>query len=229
MKIENLCKTYYLHDGNTLKAVNDVSLTIAKGETLGLIGESGCGKSTLLRCLLLLEKMDTGNLIFEDNNMSDLKKNELFLFRRKAQMIFQNAYGSLNSKMTVGQNIAEPLHIHHIFENHLINKHVYDLLDAVGINKNMFSSYPRELSGGQRQRVAIARALALKPLLLVCDEPTSSLDLSIQMQILTLLKDLQKEYHLTYLFVSHDLDVIRLMADRVAVMQAGRISRVLVK
>jgi len=223
MQIEKLSKSYLLPTGKILKAVEDVSFTLFKGETFGLVGESGCGKTTLVRCLLRLEKADSGKVFFDGKEISDLTGRELFQFRRETQMIFQNISGSLNPKMTIGESIAEPLHIHQIVPKEGVFKEVCRLLDSVGLSSSTYRKYPYEFSGGQKQRVAIARALSLRPRLLICDEPVSALDVSIQAQIINLLKDLQKEYHLTYFFIAHEEALVRYMSDRVAIMHQGQL------
>ncbi len=222
-EVKGLSKNYHLSDRTILKAVDDISFSIEKGETLGLIGESGSGKTTLMRCLLLMEEKTKGELFFEGQNVASFGKKELFHFQAQAQMIFQNAYASLNPRMTVGENVAEPLIIHQKLDKRLIDKEVRRLLDLVGLDSGTFQRYPYEFSGGQRQRIVIARALALKPRLLICDEPTASLDLSIQAQVINLLKELQKEFQLTYLFATHDLALAKYMSDRIAVMHQGKL------
>lgn len=203
-------------DKQTITAVKAVSLQIKEGEILGLVGESGCGKSTLARLLMRLEKPTSGQISFEGNEISRSKDRSLC---RQMQMIFQDPYASLNPRMTVKDLIAEPLHIHKI----PIGNTVSELLELVGLPQNALYRFPHEFSGGQRQRIGIARALALKPKFLVCDEPISSLDVSIQAQIVELLLNLQKELNLTYLFIAHDLARVRYISDRVAVMYQGEI------
>jgi oligopeptide/dipeptide ABC transporter ATP-binding protein len=206
-----------------LKAVDDVSFTIKNGETLGLVGESGCGKSTLSRVVLRLTDADNGEILFGGQNTLKLKGAELRKVRTQMQMIFQNPFGSLNPRMTVGEIIEAPMIINKTAGRADRQKKVRELLDLVGLDKQYFNRYPHEFSGGQRQRIGIARALALNPKLLVCDEPVSALDVSIQSQILNLLYDLQKEFGLTYLFISHNLSVVKYVSNRIAVMYLGKI------
>ena len=208
-------------------AVSNINLEIYKGETFALVGESGCGKSTLGRLLIRLIEPTNGKVEFDGCNLYDLKPAQLREIRKKMQLIFQDLYASLNPRMTVKQIIAEPLITHKMYKNKEdMLKRINELMREVGIRQEFLNRYPHQFSGGQRQRIGIARALALKPKLIICDEPVSALDVSIQSQIINLLNKLQKEYNLTYLFISHDLSVVRYISDRVCVMFLGKICEV---
>jgi oligopeptide transport system ATP-binding protein len=209
-----------------VKAVDGVSLEIREGETLGLVGESGSGKSTTGYCILQLLKPTSGSIRFDGTELTELGREGLRRTRRDMQIVFQDPYSSLDPRMTVGNIVAEPLEVHGIGTRRSRRETVRRLLDTVGFDPNFTNRYPHEFSGGQRQRIGIARALALNPKLIVCDEPVSALDVSIQAQILNLLKDLQRDFGLTYLFIAHDLAVVRTMSDRIAVMSRGRLVEV---
>jgi oligopeptide transport system ATP-binding protein len=230
LEVRNLVKHFPVGGGlfggkpGLVQAVDGVSFSIARGETLGLVGESGCGKTTTGRCILQLERPTSGQVLFEGRDLTTLDEAELRAVRRHMQVIFQDPYSSLNPRMTVGQIIAEPLAVHGIVTAAAARQQrVRDLLVRVGLLAQHADRYPHEMSGGQRQRVGIARALAMEPSLIICDEPVSALDVSIQAQIINLLEDLQAEYRLTYLFIAHDLAVVRHISDRVAVMYLGKI------
>ena len=209
-----------------VKAVDGVSFNVAEGETLGLVGESGSGKSTTGYCILQLLKPTSGSIKFMGKELTKLGREELRRMRREMQIIFQDPYASLDPRMTVGGIVAEPLEVHGIGTRRSRAETVRRLLEIVGFDPNFTNRYPHEFSGGQRQRIGVARALALNPKLIVCDEPVSALDVSIQAQILNLLKDLQRDFGLTYLFISHDLAVVRTMSDRIAVMNQGKLVEV---
>jgi oligopeptide/dipeptide ABC transporter ATP-binding protein len=209
-----------------VKAVDDVSFHLRQGETLGLVGESGCGKTTVGRSILRLMEPTAGEVTFEGRDVLALTPKELRQARRRMQLIFQDPYSSLNPRMTIGAIVSEPLKIHKIAKGKALQEQVDQLFMRVGLRPENQSRYPHEFSGGQRQRVGIARALALNPKFIVCDEAVSALDVSIQAQILNLLRDLQQEFHLSYLFITHDLNVVQYLADRIAVMYVGKFAEV---
>jgi oligopeptide transport system ATP-binding protein len=229
IRVENLTKHFPIMRGiiqrevGRVRAVDNISFNIYKGETLSLVGESGCGKTTAGRTLLQLYPPTSGKVFFGDVELTALKGESMRLMRRKMQMIFQDPYSSLNPRMSIGQILSEPLEQHGIASGKEKNEMVKDLLIKVGIHPYFIDRYPHECSGGQRQRVGIARALALRPELIVCDEPISALDVSVQAQVVNLLKSLQKEMGLTYLFIAHDLSMVRHISNRVGVMYLGKI------
>lgn len=232
LEVQNL-KTYYPILGGVLrrrvgwvKAVDDVSFYINPGETLGMVGESGCGKSTIGRTIIRLVKANAGRVLFEGEDVLRLKGNQLKHMRRNMQIIFQDPYASLNPRMPVGDIIGEGLKVHGMTGRKKRERTVQEYLSVVGLRKEYVRRYPHEFSGGQRQRIGIARALALKPKLVVCDEPVSALDVSIQSQVLNLLDDLQKQFGLTYLFIAHDLSVVEYISNRVVVMYLGKTAEV---
>ena len=207
-----------------VKAVDGLNFDIFRGETLGLVGESGCGKTTTGRSVLQLYRPTAGSVLFQGQELTKLKGDKLRRMRRQMQMIFQDPYASLNPRMTVGDIIGEPLQVHDILKGQARRDRVQDLLRTVGLNPYFVNRYPHEFSGGQRQRIGVARALAVQPEFIVCDEPISALDVSIQAQIINLLEDLQAKFNLTYLFIAHDLSVVRHISDRIAVMYLGKIA-----
>ena len=230
LQVVNLEKHFPITSGfvfenqvGAVKAVDGISFEVLKGETLGLVGESGCGKSTLGRTILRLHRPTSGEVFFEGKNLVELKGKALRKVRRRAQMIFQDPYSSLNPRTTVYEIISEPLQIHNIATGKECVERVQELLNKVGLNHRFVNRYPHEFSGGQRQRIAIARALALNPEFIVCDEPISALDVSIQAQIVNLLEELQDEFKLTFLFIAHDLSMVRHISRRVAVMYLGKL------
>lgn len=230
LEVQNLKKYFPLKEGffnrqtSQIKAVDGVSFQLTKGETFGLVGESGCGKSTLGRTIVRLYEPTEGKVIFRGQNLADLSGASLRRERRNIQMIFQDPFSSLDPRMTIGQALNEPFEIHQMLVTSAERiTRIRNLLELVGLSPSVMNRYPHEFSGGQRQRIAIARAIALDPELIICDEPVSALDVSIQAQILNLLKDLQERLQLTYLFISHDLGVIEYFCDRIAVMYLGKV------
>ncbi|ADL69560.1 oligopeptide/dipeptide ABC transporter, ATPase subunit [Thermoanaerobacterium thermosaccharolyticum DSM 571] len=223
LEVKNL-KKYFHVNGGILKAVDDVSFTIKRGETLGLVGESGCGKSTTGRTVIGLYEATGGSVIFDDIPVHKMNDETRRKFARKAQMIFQDPYASLNPRMTVGDIVGEGIDIHGLYTGKERRERIYNLLELVGLNREHANRFPHEFSGGQRQRIGIARAMAIEPEFIVCDEPISALDVSIQAQIVNLLMNLQEEKGLTYLFIAHDLSMVRHISDRVAVMYLGSIA-----
>jgi oligopeptide/dipeptide ABC transporter ATP-binding protein len=213
----------YPNRGEAVRALDGVSLDVRRGETLGLVGETGCGKSTLARCITRLYELTAGRVVFDGTDISTLSRARLRPYRRRMQLIFQDPYGSLNPRRRVGSVIGDPFAIHGIAEGRERKRRVQELMELVGLNAEHYNRFPSEFSGGQRQRIGIARALALQPDLLICDEPVSALDVSIQAQIMNLLIDLQETLGLTYVFIAHDLSVVRHVSDRIAVMYLGRI------
>jgi oligopeptide/dipeptide ABC transporter ATP-binding protein len=206
-----------------VRAVDGVSFKVNKGETLGVVGESGCGKSTMARCVMRLLDPTGGSVAFDGEDITRVRGGRLMEIRRKMQMVFQDPYASLNTRKRVGSIVGEALEVHKAGTSAEIRNRVRELLDVVGLNPEHYNRFPHEFSGGQRQRIGIARALAIRPKLIVCDEPVSALDVSVQAQVLNLLKQLQREFDLTYVFIAHDLDVVKHISDRVAVMYLGKI------
>ncbi|WP_142413019.1 ABC transporter ATP-binding protein [Hathewaya massiliensis] len=223
IEVKNLKKYFKVGPKTLLKAVDDVSFTIKKGETLGLVGESGCGKTTCGRTVMGLYGATEGEVLFDGVSVHGLNKKEKKEFARRAQIIFQDPYASLNPRMTVGDIIGEGIDIHNLYTGQERTNKIYELLNLVGLNKEHASRFPHEFSGGQRQRIGIARALAIEPEFIVCDEPISALDVSIQAQVVNLLIKLQKELGLTYLFIAHDLSMVKHISDRVGVMYVGHL------
>jgi oligopeptide transport system ATP-binding protein len=232
LEVRNLKKYYPIKKGivsrtvGHVKAVDGVNFTVSPGETLGLVGESGCGKSTTGRAIVRLEDLTEGEVVFDGKQLSSLSKGDMRKLRTDLQIIFQDPYSSLNPRKRIGDLISEPLKAHKLAEGEAIDRKVSDILEIVGLTKQHKSRYPHEFSGGQRQRIGIARALILNPKLIICDEPVSALDVSIQAQVLNLLKDLQKDFSLTYIFIAHGLGAIKYISDRIAVMYLGKIVEV---
>lgn len=229
LEVKNLKKYFPITKGllgreiQYVKAVDDISFHIKRGETLGLVGESGCGKSTTGRTIIRLYDLTDGEVIFDGAEIGKMSQNQVKPFRKKMQMIFQDPYASLNSRMTVSDIIGEPLDIHGIASGKERQEIVYNLLNKVGLGKDHASRYPHEFSGGQRQRIGIARSLAVEPDFIICDEPISALDVSIQAQVVNMLEDLQSEMGLTYLFIAHDLSMVKYISDRIGVMYLGKL------
>lgn len=222
VQVNDVCKYFHVGKNADLKAVDHVSFEIYKGETVGLVGESGCGKSTMGRCMIRLYEPTSGEVIYDGKNITKLTAAEKKEFCKKVQMIFQNPYASLNSRMTVKEIVGEGLREHGMSGKDADAK-VQELLEIVGLNKDHMSRFPHEFSGGQRQRIGIARALSVDPDFIICDEPISALDVSVQAQVINMLKDLQTERGLTYLFIAHDLSVVKYISDRVIVMYLGTV------
>ena len=229
ISVTDLVKHFPVRSGSlrrsrdVVHAVDGVSLEVRRGETLGLVGETGCGKSTLARCMARLFDITSGQIVFDGRDISKLSPRHLRPLRREMQVIFQDPYGSLNPKRRVGSIIGDPFAIHDVASGADRKRRVQELMELVGLNPEHFNRFPAEFSGGQRQRIGVARALALKPKLIICDEPVSALDVSIQAQIINLLSDLQDQLNLTYLFIAHDLSVVRHVSDRVALMYLGKV------
>jgi len=230
LEVTNLVKHFPIKSGilidrqvGAVQAVDDVSLTVAEGETLGLVGESGCGKSTLARAILQLIKPTSGSVRFRGTELTDLGRRDLRELRREMQMIFQDPYASLNPRKRIGQIVGDPLKLHGIASGSELRQRVESILERVGLAAEHYNRFPHEFSGGQRQRIGVARALSLEPKMIIADEPVSALDVSIQAQIINLLQELQGEFGLTYVFVAHDLGVVRHVSDRIAVMYLGKI------
>src|SRR5579872_899313 len=232
LSVTDLVKYFPVQSGSlrrsrdVVHAVDGVSLEVRRGETLGLVGETGCGKSTLARCIARLFDITSGKIVFDGRDISTLSARHMRPLRREMQMIFQDPYGSLNPKRRVGSIIGDPFAIHGVASGADRKRRVQELMELVGLNPEHFNRFPAEFSGGQRQRIGVARALAFQPKLIICDEPVSALDVSIQAQVINLLADLQSEFGLTYIFIAHDLSVVRHVSDQIAVMYLGKITEV---
>lgn len=232
LKVENLKMYFPIHHGvfqrkvGDVKAVDDVTFNVFHGETLGLVGESGCGKTSTGRAIIRLYKPTSGRVLFDDLDLVTIGGEQLRKMRNKMQMIFQDPYASLNPRMSVREIVSEPLTVHKVASGQKKRDKVADLLHIVGLNPDLMNRYPHEFSGGQRQRIGLARALALNPALIICDEPISALDVSIQAQVVNLFEDLQEEFGLTYIFIAHDLSMVQHISNRVAVMYLGKIVEV---
>lgn len=232
LEVKNLQKFFLVKDSLIkkkklyLKAVNDISFFIKKGETFGLVGESGCGKSTTGRSIIRLYEPSGGQIIYDGEDITNLSNKEMLKYRKNIQMIFQDPYASLNTRMTVADIIGEGLDIHTDYKGEARQERIFELLQRVGLKKEHASRYPHEFSGGQRQRIGIARALAIEPDLIICDEPISALDVSIQAQVVNMLEDLQEEFGLTYLFIAHDLSMVKHISDRIGVMYLGKMMEI---
>lgn len=221
--VKDIKKHFHVGRNQVLKAVDGITLSIKKGETLGLVGESGCGKSTFGRVLMGIYPKTSGELLYDGESLDIRKTADRFKYAKKAQIIFQDPYASLDPRMTVGSIIAEGMEIHKMYDAEKRQERVYELLETVGLNREHANRFPHEFSGGQRQRIGIARALAIEPEFIVCDEPISALDVSIQAQVINLLKELQQKLGLTYLFIAHDLNIVKYISDRIAVMYLGNV------
>ncbi|WP_374723163.1 ABC transporter ATP-binding protein, partial [Peribacillus tepidiphilus] len=224
LEVKSLKKYFNMGKAGVLKAVDDVSFQIFKGETFGVVGESGCGKSTIGRTIIGLYDATDGEVLYDGKNIHKMNQKERFAFHKKMQMIFQDPYASLNPRSTVGEIISEPMEVHGLYKDKKKQmERVYELLEDVGLNRDHANRYPHEFSGGQRQRIGIARALALDPEFIIADEPISALDVSVQAQVVNLLRRLQKEKGLTYLFIAHDLSMVKQISDRIGVMYLGNL------
>jgi peptide/nickel transport system ATP-binding protein len=232
LRVENLVKYFPVGSGRLfarrehVHAVDDVSLTVRRGQTFGIVGETGCGKSTLARCIARLYDITSGRIVFDGRDISKLSQRRMRPLRREIQMIFQDPIGSLNPRRRVGSIIGDPFAIHHIAQGADRKRRVQELMERVGLNPEHFNRFPNEFSGGQRQRIGVARALAFRPKLIICDEPVSALDVSIQAQVINLLADLQADLGLTYIFIAHDLSVVRHVSTTIAVMYLGKITEI---